>query len=66
MGIMSRVVWVLMADWTWLREHCIASCSRGSGGVDCDNNPTGMGIKSRVVWGPELEFLKSLWGLGTE
>jgi len=38
LGVVRRV---LLAGWTRLRERCIAGCSSGSAGVDCDVNPTG-------------------------
>ncbi len=45
LGVVRRV---LLAGWTRLRERCIAGCSSGSGGVDCDNNPTGMGLSQKL------------------
>jgi hypothetical protein len=49
MGIKSKVVWVLLAIWTRLRERCIAGCSSGNAGVDCDLNLTGK-LNTLLIW----------------
>jgi hypothetical protein len=46
LGVLRRV---LLAGWTRLRDRCIAGCSSGSAGVDCDINNTGIDIATKVI-----------------